>query len=93
MLPLPIKEKPMASKAECDKYAAQLAQRFEEYTRWAMEHWPNKDFPLLASDFDASRRELSEILGPKLSHGEDPSDPPGNSDAGQYRDVTPMPWP
>jgi hypothetical protein len=83
----------MASKAECDKYAAQLAQRFEEYTRWAMEHWPNKDFPLLASDFSQSRRELSEILGPKLSIGEDPSDPPGNSEAGQYRDVTPAPWP
>lgn len=82
----------MASKAECDKYAAMLAQRFEEYTRWAISNWPNKNFPLMDSDFEASRRELSEILGPKLSEGEDmPSS--GQSSRGQYRDVTPMPWP
>jgi len=82
----------MASKAECDKYAAMLAQRFEEYTRWAIQNWPNKDFPLIASDFDASRRELGEILGPKLSEGEEKS-PSAESEQGQYRDVTPMPWP
>ncbi|RJF97911.1 hypothetical protein [Noviherbaspirillum saxi] len=83
----------MASKAECDKFAAQLAQRFQEYTKWAIGHWPNKDFPLLESDFSASRRELSTILGAKLSEGEDPATPAGNPDAGQFRDVTPMPWP
>ena len=82
----------MASKAECDKYAAMLLQRFEEYTKWAIANWPNKDFPLMESDFEASHRELSEILGPKLSEGEDKpaSEEPGRA---QYRDVTPMPWP
>lgn len=84
----------MASKEECDRYAAQLAQRFEEYTRWAIMNWPNKDFPLLASDFGRSREELSEILGPKLAAGETRRpDQDGDGEEGQFRDVTPMPWP
>ncbi|GIZ53182.1 hypothetical protein [Noviherbaspirillum aridicola] len=84
----------MASKEECDRYAAQLAQRFEEYTKWAIANWPNKDFPLLASDFDRSREELSDILGPKLAAGETRRpDQDGDAGGGQYRDVAPMPWP
>jgi hypothetical protein len=82
----------MASKEECDRYAAMLAQRFEEFTNWAITNWPNKECPLLQSDFTQSRKELSDILGPKLSAGEStPRDAPPND--GQYRDVTPMPWP
>lgn len=83
----------MATKAECDKYAAMLLQRFEEYTKWAIANWPNKNFPLMESDFEASYRELSEILGPKLSEGEEKPAASGESGRGQYRDVTPMPWP
>ncbi|HEY8607429.1 MAG TPA: hypothetical protein VIM12_10000 [Noviherbaspirillum sp.] len=84
----------MASKEECDHFAAQLAQRFEEYTKWALTNWPNKEFPLLPSDFDRSRQELSDILGPKLAAGETRRPDDGSSpEDGQYRDVTPMPWP
>lgn len=84
----------MAGKAEYDKYAAELTQRFDELTRWAMENWPRKDFPLLESDFSASRRELGEILGPKLGDGEDANPPSGpDDDSGQFIDMNPMPWP
>jgi hypothetical protein len=84
----------MASKEECDRYAAQLAQRFEEYTKWAIANWPNEEFPLLASDFAQSRQELSDILGPKLAAGETRRpDQDDNAGDGQYRDVNPMPWP
>lgn len=84
----------MASKAECDKYAAELAQRFDEMTRWAIENWPKKEFPLLDSDFTESRREIGQILGPKLGDGgESDRIPPSDKDSGQYRDMNPMPWP
>lgn len=84
----------MASKEESDRYAAELTQRFEELTNWAIANWPKKEFPLLQSDFSEARREISEIAGPKLGDGEG-----GPAGAGiahgslQYRDVNPMPWP
>jgi hypothetical protein len=84
----------MATKEECDRYAIALAQRFEELTDWAVANWPRKDEPLLKSDFDESRKELSRILGPKLGDGDGGSSPPdGGDDGGQYRELTPMPWP
>lgn len=83
----------MASKAECDKYAVELTQRFEELTKWAMTNWPNKEFPLLPSDFTASRREISSIIGPKLGDGDEETIAPTNTGNGQYRDMNPMPWP
>lgn len=86
----------MASKAECDQYAVDLMKRFDELTQWAIEHWPRKDFPLLESDFNASRREIGEILGPKLGDGDDRQgeSPPGkDTGQGQYVDMNPMPWP
>lgn len=84
----------MTNKAECDKYAAELAQRFDELIRWAIINWPNKEFPLLDSDFSASRRELGEILGPKLGDG-GTSNAPSSQDknSGQFIDTKPMPWP
>jgi hypothetical protein len=84
----------MASKAECDKYAAELTQRFEELTRWAISNWPDKKFPLLPSDFSESRREIAGIIGPKLGEG-DASGPVASNTGndGQYRDMNPMPWP
>lgn len=81
----------MASKEECEQFAAELLQRFEAMTAWATTHWPRRDFPLMASDFAESRKELSLILGPKLEAGA----PSGgdSTDAGQYIDLNPMPWP
>ena len=84
----------MASKAEYDKYAAELTQRFDELTRWAIENWPKREFPLLDSDFSASRRELGEILGPKLGDAGDANPPsPPDDEPGQFIDMNPMPWP
>jgi len=85
----------MASKEEGDKYAAELTQRFEELTKWAIANWPNKQLPLQESDFDQGRREIAQIIGPKLSEGESNEPVPRThiGDTVQYRDVTPMPWP
>ncbi len=83
----------MASKEECDRYAAELNEKFDEFTRWAISHWPRKDFPLFQSDFAESRREISSILGPKLGDGTDDTPSRRNDDAAPFEDVTPMPWP
>lgn len=93
----------MASKEEYDRYAQDLTQRFDELVQWAIAHWPRTDFPLMRSDFDASRRELADILGPKLgdpepgaqNEAQDPFLPPGMAPerGGEFRDQNPMPWP
>lgn len=86
----------MASKEECDQYAAELTSRFDELVRWAMANWPKPEYPLLSSDFAESRREISQIAGRKLGdadeHDETPRPVFGN-DEPQFRDVNPMPWP
>lgn len=88
----------MATKEECDKFAAELLQRFDAMTAWAITHWPRPDLPLMASDFEESRKELSVILGPKLeadgktARAGAPQDS-GSADSGQYIDMNPMPWP
>ncbi|HEX7648850.1 MAG TPA: hypothetical protein VF450_15725 [Noviherbaspirillum sp.] len=94
----------MAGKEERDRYAQELTRRFEEFTRWAIAHWPDKHLPLLESDFTESRREIAQIVGPKLGDGESNEDEPTRAasdntapgipvDAKQYVDVTPAPWP
>ena len=86
----------MASKEECDRYAEELTRRFDELVQWAMANWPKPEFPLLSSDFTQARREISEIVGPKLGDAEIQDDTPRpafGGDDNQYRDVTPMPWP
>ncbi len=84
----------MASKEECDRYAAELTQRFEELTRWAIANWPKKDFPLLRSDFSESSREIGGIVGAKLGDASDDAAVPGRKrGSGQYVDMNPMPWP
>jgi len=86
----------MASKEQCDKYAAELTHRFDELVRWAIANWPKPEFPLLSSDFTQSRREISQIIGPKLGDSDEHGDPPGpafGNGGGQFRDMNPMPWP
>ncbi|HZW21494.1 hypothetical protein [Noviherbaspirillum sp.] len=87
----------MASKEECDQYAAELTRRFDELVQWAMTNWPKPETPLLSSDFGEGRREIGQIVGPKLgdADGNDTLPRPafGDDDDGQYRNVTPMPWP
>ena len=84
----------MASKDKYDRYAAELTQRFEELTKWAITNWPKKEFPLFESDFADSRREIGKIVGPKLGEGDSASSEPAIlTETEQYRDVNPMPWP
>lgn len=82
----------MATKRECDLYAAELNDRFDALIRWAIGNWPNKTFPLLMSDFAASRREIGTIIGPKLGDG-DPEIVTSGSPPAHYVSVAPMPWP
>lgn len=94
----------MPSKSEYDAYAQEVNRRFEEWVSWTIEHWPRTSQPLMESDFVAARRELSELLGPRLGEpglgegarpGDRVPDPPGlapDKDR-QYRDMNPMPWP
>lgn len=86
----------MAGKEECDRYAQELAQRFDEFTQWAQDNWPIDTMPLLASDFDGSRRELQAILGEKLQQGQEQdvsTDSPPNDGSIQYVNINPAPWP
>lgn len=84
----------MASKEECDQFAAELTRRFEALTQWATENWPKKEFPLLQSDFSESRREIGEIVGPKLGDGDQNASPSRKrDDSAPYIDMNPMPWP
>lgn len=88
----------MANNQDCDQYATQLARRFEDFTKWAIENWPVKDVPLIDSDFSESRRELQHILGERL-HEADVSENPSsemqskNDGSIQYVNSNPAPWP
>ncbi len=86
----------MAGKEECDRYAQELARRFDEFTQWAQDNWPISSAPLLASDFDASRMELQEILGKKLQQGQEQdayTEAPPNDGSIQFVNSNPAPWP
>lgn len=77
-----------------DLYAAELAQRFEILTDWAIANWPRSEAPLMKSDFDGARKDIARILGPMLGDGESVSESAAESEnTRQYVDVTPMPWP
>jgi hypothetical protein len=84
----------MATKKECDQYAAELASKFEAFTLWAIANWPKKNFPLLRSDFAASRREIGNILGPKLGEADDEAaSATTSSNSAPFIGMKPMPWP
>lgn len=86
----------MASKEQCDQYAAELTRRFDELVKWALSNWPKPEYPLLSSDFAQSRREISQIVGAKLGEGEESGHdqrPAFGNDDRQFRDMNPMPWP
>jgi hypothetical protein len=84
----------MATKEQCDKYAAELTERFEELTKWAMQNWPKKESPLLSSDFSESRREIAQLVGPQLGDCDTDTPPSAQGDnAAPFVDMNPMPWP
>ncbi|MDB5797800.1 MAG: hypothetical protein JWP36_1702 [Paucimonas sp.] len=85
----------MADKDACDTYAAEAARRFDEYVKWARDNWPVKALPLLDSDFDAARQNLSVILGDRLAHAREASSSVSDPEEGgpQFVSVNPAPWP
>jgi len=84
----------MASKEEYDTYAAELTRKFDEMVQWAIANWPKQSDPLVSSDFNASRREISQIVGSKLGDAEEAGDTPAASrESAPYIDMNPMPWP
>lgn len=83
----------MATKEECDRYAEELAARFEAFTRWAIENWPGKETPLMSSDFAESRKEVGMILGSRLSEAQTETPSMRNGNHQQYVHVNPAPWP
>ncbi|MCP3655278.1 hypothetical protein [Herbaspirillum sp.] len=77
-----------------EDYARQLRLRFEEYKRWAIEHWPVAEQPLDDSAFIAAERELDLLTGTMLHPGRKPdSIPASGAQQAQFEDVTPAPWP
>jgi len=84
----------MTTKEKYDQYATELNRRFEEMMTWAIQYWPKKHFPLLPSDFNASRREIGQIIGPKLgdSNSENMTMNDGENQT-PFIDTKPMPWP
>lgn len=75
-------------------YARQLRTRFDDYKRWAIEHWPVAEQPLEDSAFIAAERELELITGSMLHPGRSSQSAPAEGRAqAQYQDVTPAPWP
>jgi len=84
----------MFEKERYDQYAVEAAKRFEDFALWAITNWPNKNFPLMQSDFSQSRKELSQIVGPKLgAGGETPPSESQVGDSSQYINANPAPWP
>jgi hypothetical protein len=84
----------MADKEQCDKFADEMARRFEDFTQWAIDNWPNKDFPLLQSDFSESRKEIGHILGARLSESQEAPPPsPAAENSPRYINMNPAPWP
>lgn len=76
-----------------DEYASELTRHFEEFTHWAIANWPQKNYPLMQSDFAEARREISVILGRKLQEGQTSTAPPSAQENADYIDVNPAPWP
>ncbi|MBP1313186.1 type II secretory pathway pseudopilin PulG [Herbaspirillum sp. 1173] len=77
-----------------EEYARQLRLRFEQYKRWAIEHWPVAEQPLDDSAFIAAERELDLLTGTMLHPGRKPDGiPASGAQQTQFEDVTPAPWP
>ena len=51
----------MKNKEQCDQFAVEMAGRFEDFAKWAIEHWPSGGYPLLQSDFSESRKEVARL--------------------------------
>lgn len=83
----------MATKEQRDQFADEMAARFEAFTQWAIENWPNKEAPLTSYDFADARKEIGFILGQRLREEKSSSGARTGRDQTQYVHVNPAPWP
>lgn len=84
----------MAEPTKNDQFAAEFNQRFDALIDWARANWPEKNQPLVADDFSASRREITLLLGARLHAGAPYNAGPTPTEGGeQYVNVAPAPWP
>lgn len=83
----------MATKEQRDRYADEMAARFEAFTRWAIENWPNDEAPLTSSEFSGARKEIGLLLGTRLSETKTGEASSPKRDQPQYVHVNPAPWP
>jgi hypothetical protein len=84
----------MADTEDTAQFGAEMKQRFEEFTSWAIEHWPDKSHPLSRTDFDAARKQISILADGRQDIGDKNAEIPEPSEDGpQYVNVNPAPWP
>lgn len=88
----------MSSNKCDDAFAKEALRRFDDFVSWTINNWPHGPAPLSGGDFNAGRRELATLLGPRLDAGagaaKETYNFPEDTDANpQYISVTPAPWP
>lgn len=83
----------MTGKDERAQFLAELKQRFEGLTTWAIEAWPDRDKPLSRADFDIARKALLDIVERDDIGDRNAAVPEPAEDGPQYRNVNPAPWP
>lgn len=83
----------MATKEQRDHFADEMAARFEAFTQWAIENWPNNESPLTSYDFADARKEIGYILGQRLREDTSASTSGQKLEHAQYVHVNPAPWP
>lgn len=83
----------MPTKDDYDSFAAEMVRRFEDFTEWAKENWPDQQSPLTDADFATMRKEIAAMVGPRLGESYGGVPPQASDDSAQYVSVTPMPWP
>lgn len=84
----------MASQEEKQAFRDELINRFDELVRWATDAWPDKNRPLTAVDLVPLREQLANIVSQAEQHQAATSSALDPEDGGgQFRQVTPAPWP
>jgi len=84
---------------QVNAFATEAVHRYDAFIAWMIDHWPQQSDPLTLADFTAGKREMGLLLGAKLHADTDAtaqSNYPATHaevDDGQYRPVTPAPWP
>ena len=75
-------------------FGIEMKARFEAFTAWAIDQWPDTSHPLARTDFDVARKEIETLAEGRQDIGERNAEIPEPSENGpQYVNVNPTPWP